>query len=134
MRTPRPRGRLGWLLAPIAIALLTACQTTTPEPTPTTGRIAGTLSAGSTANHLVAPRPASASTEAAPATSAASPRSVRAGEVIVRFHDDALATASMTTLSVDGVRLEAVRDLALPGARLYRAPGLDAAATIALAR
>ena len=134
MRTPRPRGRLGWLLAPVAIALLAACQTSTPDPTPTTGRIAGTLSAGATAGQLLAPRP-DASAPAAPAAAVtAAPPSVRAGEVIVRFQDDAIAAAgALAPLTVDGVRLDAVRELAVPGARLYRAPGLDAAATVALA-
>ena len=134
MRTPRPRARLGWLLAAVAIAFLTACQTSTPDPTPTPGRIAGSLSSGSTANQVVAPRFAPTSTEASPAAAGAALGSVRAGEVIVRFHDDAIAAAGLlTTLSVDGISLHAVRDLALPGARLYRAAGLDAAATVALA-
>ena len=139
MRTPLPRARLGWLLAPIAIALLTACQsatpTPTPDPTPANGRIAGTLSTGSTAGQLVAPRSEPSPTDIAPTAARPASRDVRAGEVIVRFHDDVLATAStLTTLRVDGVRLDVLRDLALPGARLYRAPGVDAAATIELAR
>lgn len=143
MRTPRSRGRLGWLVAPLAIALLSACQTTTPvpdpdpdpDPTPTTGRIAGTLSVGSAATRFAAPPFETAAFDAEPDALGAEPAPVRAGEVIVRFRDDVLATAStMTTLSVDGVRLDAVRDLALPGARLFRAPGLDGAATRALAR
>lgn len=133
MRTPLPRVRLGWLLAPIAIALLTACQTSSPDTTP--GRIAGTLSTGSTAGQLVAPRSVIPTTDVAPATTGPAPRDVRAGEVIVRFHDHVVASASSrATLSVDGIRLDVVRDLALPHARLYRAPGIDGAATIELAQ
>jgi serine protease len=138
MRTLRTRGRLGGLLAALAIALLTACQVSTPtpdpdpdpDPTPTTGRIAGTLSVGSSGAGFAMP-----SADVAPAFPRTRQPDVRAGEVIVRFRDDALATAAAaTTLSVDGVRLDAVRPLALPGARLFRASGLDAAATEALAR
>ncbi len=131
MRTPRPRARLGWLLAPIAIALLTACQTT-PNPT---SRIAGTLSVGATTGQLVVPRSVRAAPVEARVATTDSLQSVRPGEVLVRFHDDALAMASTArTLTVDGVRLDVVRDLALPKTRLYRAPGLDAAGTIELAR
>ncbi len=134
MPTPSFRGRPGWLLASLALAFLTACQSANPNPTPTPGRIAGTLVAGASAGQLVAPR-AESGLDATPLASLARPDSVLMGEVIVRFHDDAIAAAStVTSLRVDGIRLEFVRDLALPGARLYRAPGLDAAATIALAQ
>lgn len=131
----RPGARLGWLIVPLAIAFLTACQTTTPDPTPSTGRIAGSLTTGSAAGQLVAPRSGAAEPDVGSAAAPGATGSVRAGEVIVRFRDDAIASAAAaTTLTVDGIRLDPVRDLALPGARLYRAPGLDAAATIALAQ
>ncbi|MDF1521976.1 MAG: S8 family serine peptidase [Trueperaceae bacterium] len=132
MRTLVPHVRSRWLIASIAVALLAACQTTTPDPTRTTGRIAGSLLAGASPGQLVAPR----AEPSQGATSASTPRpgDVVAGEVIVRFQDDAIATSgSPTTWAVDGMRLDVVRALALPGARLYRAVGLDAAATIALA-
>jgi serine protease len=147
MRSLIPRRHPRWLLAALAIALLTACQTATPDPTPTptTGRIAGALLVDAGPGQLVAPRAAPTATTASGAdagssqvpapASAPRPDRVVAGEVIVRFEDDALAaSAAVTTLSADGVRMDLVRTLALPGARLYRALGLDAAATIELAR
>ncbi len=53
------------------------------------------------------------------------------GEWIVKFHGD-LRPADATVLTVAGVRLESVRALAVPGTRLYRAPGLGRAETRAL--
>lgn len=56
------------------------------------------------------------------------------GELIVKFTPGLRAQGVLAPMTVGGVRLEAVRALALPGTQLYRAPGLSQAATIALAR
>jgi serine protease len=99
----------------------------------TTGRIAGTITAGATP----AAAAASGSTGLAVpqryvGTISGHEAEVVPGEVIVRFRGD-LALQSAAVLGVDGVRVEAVRSLALPGTQLYRAPGLGRAETVALA-
>lgn len=86
-----------------------------------TGRLVGTLSVGAGG--------------AGGTATLDPPANLVPGEIIVRFRTDVVATLGVAaSLSVDGIRLDAVRDLAIAGARLYRTPGLDRVATVALAR
>lgn len=55
------------------------------------------------------------------------------GEVIVKLRSD-LSVQSVSSLSVDGVSLQAVRALGLERTQLYRAAGLSAARTLELVR
>lgn len=148
---PRHARPLATLL--LAALLLAACQTTPPPPSGP-GRIAGDLGTGASVGTAIAPRVEAGAASAAGGSGAPGASDLGAaldplgdlvgavlpGEVIVRFRDGALATAArrdpaaLATLRVDGVALHAVRDLATSDARLYRAPGQDAAATLALAR
>jgi serine protease len=56
------------------------------------------------------------------------------GELIVKLAPGLRAQGALVPMTVNGVRLDAVRALAVPETQLYRAPGLSRAATIALAR
>ena len=103
-----------------------------------TGRIAGTITAGATAG--VATPAARAAAGAHDVTRRAQAivgtgrdPEVVPGELIVRFRTG-LAPQSAAALAVAGVRLEAVRSLALTGTHLFRAPGLGRAETVALAQ
>jgi len=121
--------------AVLALTTLLACGgPSQPQPQPTAGTISGALSvvaatAATSAGPADAPArgtPLSPARRAAPATADLVP-----GEVIVRF-EDGVRTSAITTLDVAGVRLQAVRPLALPNATLFRAPAVDRDATLAL--
>ena len=100
----------------------------------TVGRITGTITAGATPIAMApAGSPHPVPQRDSSATMAGPDAEVVPGEVIVKFRTD-LALQSAAALSVAGVRLEAVRSLALAGTQLYRAPGLGRAETVALAQ
>jgi serine protease len=120
--------------AVLALTTLLACGgPSQPQPQPTDGTISGALSVVTTTASVPAPADASArgtplspAGPAAPATADLVP-----GEFIVRF-EDGVRTSAITALDVAGVRLQAVRTLALPNAALFRAPVVDRDATLAL--
>ena len=95
-----------------------------------TGSLSGTISTGIAATAAGGRAVPAAALESGSATAQAD---VVPGELIVRFGSGPHAH-SLTPLNVAGVRLDAVRPLALAGARLYRHPDLSRAATVALAR
>jgi len=120
--------------AVLALTTLLACGgPSQPQPQPTDGTISGALSVVATTETNVDPAGASArGTPLSPARRAApATADLVLGEVIVRF-EDGIRTSAITTLDVAGVRLQAVRPLALPNATLFRAPAVDRDATLAL--
>lgn len=143
MRPYRPNGRARALATGLAALLvLAACQSTPiqPTPTPTTGTISGSLSVAQSgavvgvSEGVASSGPTgerAASLVPRPSLAPPSPGEIVPGEVIVRFADGVRAS-SLATLDAGGVRLQAVRRLALPHATLYRAAGADRAATFAL--
>lgn len=105
--------------------------TITVTASPTVGTISGSLSVVASGAGVAA-RGAALAARARPlADPAPAPAEIVPGEVIVRFVDG-LRVASPATLEAAGVRLQAVRPLAVPNATLYRAAGSDRAATFAL--
>lgn len=116
----------------VALAMLFACQSApTPTPTPTTGTISGSLSVVASGASVPERSASLAARERPVATSAISPADLVPGDVIVRFVDG-LRAASPATLETAGVRLQAVRALAMPNATLYRAADTDRADTLSL--
>lgn len=116
---------------PLLAALLACGGPQPPPPQPTTGTISGALSVAATSaadgGRATVPTGFAA---LSPARSAVSAADLVPGEVLVRFEDGVRASA-ITTLEVAGLRLQAVRPLALPNATLFRAAA-DRDATLAL--
>lgn len=133
-----------WILALSLLLLLAACGSTQPPPPPpppppTTGAISGVLvypGSTGTGGALEGASLAPAVADLIPLDAeAAANAAVVPGEVIVFFEEG--SSGALSTMSVEGSELTAVRDVGPVGrgrAQLMRAPGLDQRATLELAR
>jgi len=113
----------------VTLTLLQGCASDPGgDAPPSLGRVSGTISVAAGPSRSGVAQPLAAVEPYALPPGA----DVVPGEIIVRF-SDTVRTASVTTLDVGGVALQAVRPLALPQTQLYRAAVADGPATAELA-